>query len=263
MSYEILTVALAQTSAVPGDVVANARAAAASIETAAASGASLVMFPELSLIGYDLDLLDDPGTWVTDGDPRLDVVRGAVQDGGLTAVVGAAYRHPDGTAWLASLAFSPDGRAHVHGKCYLHGRERELFRAAGAGALLDVDGWRVALAICYDAGVPGHAEDAARRGAEVYAGSALYTLEETRRIDLHFGARAMDHRMFAVVANHAGRGPGWVSCGGSGAWHPDGTRLSQAATGPGVFTAVLSRAEMVGLREKDARAGYPRAAGAL
>ncbi|MFI6907273.1 carbon-nitrogen hydrolase family protein [Nonomuraea sp. NPDC050394] len=261
MSYEILTVALAQTSSVPGDVAANAGAAALAIKDAAASGASLVMFPELSLIGYDLDLLRDPGAWVSEDDPRLDVVRGAVRDGGLTAVAGAAYRHPDGTAWLASLAFSADGQVRVHGKCHLHGRERELFRAAGPGAPLDVDGWRVALAICYDAGVPGHAEDAARRGAEVYAGSALYTLEETRRIDLHFGARAMDHRMFAVVANHAGSGPGWVSCGGSGAWHPDGTRLTQAATGPGVFTAVLSRAEMAGLREKDARAGYPRAAG--
>ncbi|MFF1613937.1 hypothetical protein ACFVYA_39755 [Amycolatopsis sp. NPDC058278] len=66
--------------------------------------------------------------------------------------------------------------------------------------------------------------------------------------------------MYAVVANFAGRGPGWESCGGSGAWHPDGTRLSSAGTDPGVFTMALSRSELQALRDKDALAGYPRTA---
>jgi predicted amidohydrolase len=258
VSQETLIVAVAQVSPEPGDVAANARAAAALLPAAAESGAKLLMFPELSLVGYDLDLFDDPATWVTKDDPRLDVVRDAVQDRGVTAVVGAAYREADGKAWIASLALCPDGGIRVHGKQNLHGRERDLFQPGGRGQLLDIDGWQVALAICYDAGVPAHAEDAARRGADVYAGSVLYTLAETRRLDIHFAARAMDHRMFAVAANYAGTGPGWASCGGSGAWHPDGTRLTQAATGPGLFTAALSRSELRALRDRDTLAGYPR-----
>jgi predicted amidohydrolase len=220
------------------------------------------MFPELSLVGYDLDLLDDPATWVTKDDPRLDVVRQAAQDSGVTAVMGAAYREADGGARIASLVLCPVGSIRVHGKQNLHGRERDLFQPGGQGQLFDIDGWQVALAICYDAGVPAHAEEAARRGAEVYAGSVLYTLAETRRLDIHFAARAMDHRMFAVAANYAGTGPGWVSCGGSGAWHPDGTRLTQAATGPGLFAAALSRSELRALRDRDTLAGYPRGAAA-
>jgi predicted amidohydrolase len=255
-----LIVALAQISSEPGDVAANARAAAALVLAAAESGAKLLMFPELSLVGYDLDLFDDPATWVTEDDPRLDVVRQAVQDCGVTAVVGAAYREADSRAWIASLVLRPEGSILAHGKQNLHGREREVFQPGGQGQLLDVDGWQVALAICYDAGVPAHAEEAARNGAEVYAGSVLYTLAETRRLDIHFAARAMDHRMFAVAANYAGAGPGWVSCGGSGAWHPDGTRLTQAATGPGLFTAALSRSELQALRDRDALGGYPRGA---
>ncbi|MFE3453138.1 carbon-nitrogen hydrolase family protein [Nonomuraea sp. NPDC059194] len=260
MPQETLIVTVAQTSAVPGDVTANAHAAAALIPVAAHSGAKLLMFPELSLVGYDLGLFDGPAAWVTEDDPRLDVVRQAAQDCGVTAVVGAAYRQADGTGSIASLAVRPDGSIHVYGKQNLHGRERDLFQPGGPGRLLDVDGWQVALAICYDAGVPAHAEDAARRGAEVYAGSVLYTLAEMRRLDLHFGARAMDHRMFAIAANYAGTGPGWMSCGGSGVWHPDGTRLTQAATGPGLFTTTMSRSELQALRDKDALAGYPRRA---
>ncbi|MFC4122933.1 carbon-nitrogen hydrolase family protein [Nonomuraea zeae] len=263
MSSETLIVAVAQQPARPGDVSANARAAATAIETAAAAGAKLLLFPELSLVGYDLDLFAgpaDPAVLVTENDPRLDQARQAAKDHGLTAVLGAACRRPDGEVWIASLALLPGGELYVHGKRNLHGRERELFQPGGEGRILDVDGWRVALTICYDAGVPAHAADAARRGAEVYAGSVLYTMAETRRFDLHFAARAMDHRMYAVAANYPDAGPGWVSCGGSGVWHPDGTRLTQAPTGPGLFTAELSRAELRALREKDARAGYPRGA---
>lgn len=258
MSDKTLTVALAQSSARHGDVAANARAAAEAVAVAGAAGARLLVFPELSLTGYDLDLFDDPAVWVGEDDARLDAIRQAARDTGVTTVVGAAYRHADGTGWIASLALRPDWTVQVYGKRNLHGRERELFQPGDAARILDVDGWQVALAICYDAGVPGHAADAARLGAEVYAGSVLYTQAETRRFDLHFATRAMDHRMYAAAANHAGTGPGWVSCGGSGAWHPDGTRLAQAATGPGLTTVTLSRAELAALREKDALAGYPR-----
>ncbi|WP_214416894.1 carbon-nitrogen hydrolase family protein [Sphaerisporangium fuscum] len=260
MSTEMLTVALAQIVPERGDVRANAVSAAALIGAAAEAGARLLVFPELSLVGYDLDLFGDPSAWVTEDDPRLDVARRAAVDNDVTAVVGAAYRGPDGTGPIASLVMCPDGKLHVYGKRHLHGRERDLFQPGRTSGLLDIDGWRVALAICYDAGVPGHAEAAAREGAEVYAASALYTMREARRMDVHFAARAMDHRMFAVVANFAGTGPGWESCGGSGAWHPDGTRLVQAGTSPGLVTASLPRHELRELRDKDGLAGYPRAA---
>ncbi|MBE1559725.1 carbon-nitrogen hydrolase family protein [Nonomuraea africana] len=260
MPSESLVVAVAQTSAEPGDVRANARSAADLVHTAAESGAALLLFPQLSLVGYDLSLFADPSCWVSDNDPRLDIVRHAVQERGVTTVVGAPYRRPDGTSWIASLVIRPDAEIHAHGKRNLHGLERDLFQPADKGPLLDIDGWQVALALCLDAGMPAHAADAAHDGAEVYAASALYTREEARRMDIHFAARAMDHRMFAVVANHAGTGPGWESCGGSGAWHPDGRRLYQAGTESGLFTTTLPRNELQTLRDKDALAGYPRGA---
>ncbi|MGP3954428.1 carbon-nitrogen hydrolase family protein [Nonomuraea sp. 3N208] len=260
MPSETLIVTVAQISPEPGDVRANARSAAALMIGAADAGAKLLVFPEMSLVGYDLELFTDPSAWVTEDDPRLDVVRQASAECGVTAVVGAAYRGPDNTAWIASLAIRPDGEIQVYGKQNLHGVERDLFQPGDKIQILDIDGWRVALAICYDAAVPEHAAEAAGLGAEVYAVSALYTQEEVRRIDVHSAARAMDHRMYAVVANLAGRGPRWESCGGSGTWHPDGTRLSRARTDPGVFTMALSRSELQALRDKDALAGYPRTA---
>ena len=65
---EPLMVAVAQPPCVAHDVAANARAHASAIR---AAGARVVLFPELSLTGYELDA--DP---VVPGDERLDRGRG-------------------------------------------------------------------------------------------------------------------------------------------------------------------------------------------
>ncbi|MDX6743906.1 carbon-nitrogen hydrolase family protein [Actinocorallia sp. A-T 12471] len=260
---ETLRVGLAQITALPGDVTGNAHAAAQTVKEAADAGAALAVFPELSLIGYDLALLADPTLVITADDARLDPVREAARETGVTAVVSGAYRHPGGGLWIAALAAKPDGTLLPQGKRHLHGPERDVFDPAPQGPLLDVHGWRVALAVCYDAGVPAHAADAARQGAEVYAASVLYDRAEERRFDVHLASRAMDHRMYAVAANYAGGpgaglGPGWESCGGSGAWAPDGRRLTAAGAAPALVIADLDRAPLDALRAKDADAGYPR-----
>jgi predicted amidohydrolase len=76
----------------------------------------------------------------------------------------------------------------------------------------------------------------------VYAVSALYAQEEGHRLGLHLGARAMDNRMYGVLANLGGSTPLGPSCGLSGFWGPDGLSMQQAGgTGTEVVTAVLRR----------------------
>jgi predicted amidohydrolase len=261
MRAEKITIALAQTAPELGDIAENARRAAATVAEAARRGARLLLFPELSLTKYDLACLADPAAWVTIDDPRIDVVRQASRVHGVTTVVGAALRLPDGGARLASLALSPGGGVEVTQKRFLHGAERDLFQPGEPAAHLRIDGWQIALAVCYDAAVPAHAHEAAEHGADIYAVSALYTVNEQRRLDIHCAARAMDYRMYTLLANCAGTGPDWQSCGGSGVWHPDGRRSIQAGTAPELVLATLSWAELQAHRTRDAHAGYPRGAG--
>src|SRR5262245_61395480 len=88
-----LRLALAQTVCTPGDIPANAAAAARIVEQAADRGAHLVGFPELALVGYELALLAKrPDAWLTADDPRLDPVRRVCQARQITAVLGAALR---------------------------------------------------------------------------------------------------------------------------------------------------------------------------
>jgi predicted amidohydrolase len=194
---------------------------------------------------------------VAPADHRLDPIREICRRTGITAVVGAPFRDRDGTPRLASLAVHPNGAEEAGFKTHLHGEEQSLFEAGpgfeqGRGfeggqepLMLDVDGWKVALAICFDAAHPAHSGAAAAAGADVYAVSALYTQEEGHRLGLHLGARAMDNRMYGVLANLGGRTPLGPSCGLSGFWGPDGLPMQQAGgTGTEVVTAVLRRGSL-------------------
>ena len=251
MDVPPLVVAVAQVAPVPGDVRANAEHAAALIHEAAVRGAQLVVFGELSLVGYDIDALDDEAWWVTERDRRFEPVREAVTATGLNAIVGAPVIADDGRRLLASIAVGPD-RQVIQGKHHLHGAERDRFVPDTPGAPLIVDGYRVALAVCADAAVPTHALLAADTGADVYAVSALYTSGQERRLDVHMAARAMDHRMHVVLANLGGTGPSWTSCGGSGFWGPDGERGPSLGVEPGLLVTHLSKAPIRTLRARDA-----------
>ena len=235
-----LTLSAIQYTALDGGIPANVAEHVRLIEDADDHGARLVVFPELSLTGYDLKGLADPGRWVTAADPRLDGLREICRRTGITAVVGAPFRDTDGTPRLASLALHPNGGLETAFKRWLHGPERQVFRAGDEAAMLDLDGWRIALAICLDAARPVHAGGAAEAGADVVAVSALYATGEDHRLALHLGARAMDSRTFSVLANLGGTAASGPSAGGSGFWGPDGLVIRQAAgTGTEVLTATL------------------------
>jgi 5-aminopentanamidase len=240
-----LRVAIAQMKAAPGDVAANVAITVELIGRARAEGAALIVFPELSLTGYELDYLAaDADGWFTRDDARLDPIRAACAPG-ITAVVSAAVREPGGEPFLAGLVIAPDGSVTVSAKQHLHGTEGALFRAGPPASPFTVQGWKVAVGICFDAAHPRHAEAAALAGADLYVVPAVYAAGEERRADLHFGARAMDNRIFTALANHAGITGRYVSIGGSGIWGPTGAVVQRAAdAAPALITIELDPDEL-------------------
>ena len=251
MTTSPLTVAVAQSISVPGAVDENARRAALLIERYLERGVRLIVFPELSLVDYELDQFADPAVWVTDDDPRLDPLRERCRESSCWAVVGAGFRTGDGRRLLASLLVDDTGGVVVHGKENLHGVEREIFDTpVEPQPLVDVAGWSAALAVCYDAAVPAHAQAAADAGAELYLVSSWYDAPEYERMNIHLASRAMDHRMYALGANHA-RAPRRDSCGGSGIWAPDGTCELRAGYSVQVMVAELDHDRLVELRAAD------------
>jgi len=242
-----LRVAAAQVPATAGDLSGNASVAARSIAAAATAGARLVVFPELSLSGYDVALLRaDPARCAAEaGGSALTMVGDACRTHRVTAVVGGCVRRDDGWA-IGALVVGPDGRlvAEYH-KRHLDGHEQELFVPGRHDVLLDVDGWRLGLGICYDASFPEHARSLALAGADAYlCPGAFLTGDSDHRRGVYFPARALENTCYLVFANFTGSHGGWDFAGRSAVWAPNGRALADAGTEEGLAVADLDEATL-------------------
>ncbi|WP_086829106.1 carbon-nitrogen hydrolase family protein [Allokutzneria sp. NRRL B-24872] len=224
---EPLVIAVTQPLCVSHEVAANAKIHA---ETVRASDARVVVFPELSLTGYELD-----AELVAADDPRLEPIVEACSETGSVALVGA----PVPGKHIAMLAVDASGASVVYKKNHLHGKENDLFEP-GSPTVFTVDGWRLGLAICRDTGIAEHAAATAALGIDVYVAGVVedrpdVVAERAHRI-------ATTHSVYAAVSSFAGpTGGGFAeTAAGSGIWAPDGTLIAFAGTDVGA----VARAEL-------------------
>jgi predicted amidohydrolase len=109
--------------------------------------------------------------------------------------------------------------------------------------VVDVDGWRIGLAVCKDTGVEAHAAATAAVGMDVYAAGVAH-----HDVDAHLNAErarvaAQHHGVWVATASFAGpTGTGYErTAGRSGVWDPTGAEVATAGPAPGeVVTATLT-----------------------
>jgi predicted amidohydrolase len=230
---EVLRIAVAQPLCVPYDVTQNAVAHAAAVRAAAAR---VVVFPELSLTGYELG-----APALTAGDPRLAPLAEACAETGSVALAGAPVPGETGRPHIAVLAVEEARISVAYRKLWLGGAEAERFAPGDKPAVLEVDGWRLGLAICKDVSVPQHQVDTAALGVDAYVAGTVMSADERALQEERASRIAASYGMWVAIASFAGAtGGGYPECAGrSGVWSPDGTLAAQAGTGPGVVVSAL------------------------
>jgi predicted amidohydrolase len=172
-----VSIALAQFYPRLGDVAANLAAHLTIIAGAAATGAGLVVFPELSLTGY---FLKDQVPEVALGldSPEIAALRDASRDSAIDIVAGLILESERHAFHNASLYISGGGVVHVHRKVYLptyglfdeqrYVAAGDRFRAFDAPLGRRTDRhWRAGILICEDLWHPSAAALLARQGVEL------------------------------------------------------------------------------------------------
>ena len=232
---EPLTVAVAQPPCVSYDVGANAVTHADIVRSA---GARVVVFPELSLTGYELDA---PALSVED--PLLAPIVEACAEAGTVALVGAPVNGDAGDPHIAIVAVDGSGVTVAYRKMWLHSTESERFAPGTEPAVLAVDGWRLGLAICRDIGIPEHVSDTAALGIDVYVAGVLDAAKDAAIMPERARRAASEHGVSVAVASFAGSTGGGFdhAAGRSAIWNSDGAVVAQAGPAPGaVARATLS-----------------------
>lgn len=242
-------IAAAQTVPIRGDVGANIEEHVRLARLAAEARVQIVVFPELSLTGYEMDLADSLA--FAPGDPRLAPLIEAASSSSLILVAGAPVRigsrlhigafiiYPDGTVEIYTKhhlgAFSPSASADG----IVPPPERTAFHPGTLDPLIQFGGHAAAVAVCADTGRPSHPQAAADRGARTYLASMFVIPSEFARETATLREYAVRHSMAVVLANFGGPSGGLASAGRSAIWSERGERLAQLdATGAGVAVAI-------------------------
>ena len=170
--------AVAQTIPRRGDVASNVAEHVRLARVAAEEGARILVFPELSLTGYELDLA--PELAFAERDPRLEPLLAQASAGSMTLVVGAPVRVGAGLC-IGAFLLSPEDAVELYTKHHLaafsedalrHGSvpppEASVFEPGTRNPLLQHGGHVAAVAVCADTGHSSHPENAARRGADTF-----------------------------------------------------------------------------------------------
>ncbi|RQS56680.1 carbon-nitrogen hydrolase family protein [Burkholderia sp. Bp8963] len=225
------TIAAAQATSKAADIEANVARHLTFLQTAAEHDVKILIFPELSLTGYERQLGRQLA--MTQDDPRLLPLVAEAQRLGITAVVGApVMQEGRSDVFIGAFVLGANGEISVHTKQHLHPGEDLMFSAGSGGPNLVIDGNSIALAICADFSHSSHASSAADSEAHVYAASALITENGYPHDTGLLAGYAAEHEFAVLMANHGGATGGWETAGRSAIWSEDG-ELVIAAPGPG------------------------------
>jgi predicted amidohydrolase len=242
-----IEVVVLQMAARPGDLTANVDRLAELVGMHA-SGAELVVAPELVTSGYDLDVLARRGRELAeplDGPTAARVSELATQTG-ATLVFGMLERDGD-VLYDTVVAVSPDGHLVPYRKSHLYPTESELFAAGTELVVAPTPAGRLGMMICFEHAFPDVATALALRGAQILVIPSAVPVGYEHLLTLRTRARAQDNQVFAVGCNLAGEG----FCGRSLVADPRGDVLAEAGAEETVLRAVLDLAAIERERERE------------
>lgn len=242
-------VAAAQTVPVRGDVGANVERHLRLAHVAAEEQAEVLVFPELSLTGYEMDLA--AGLAFSPTDPRLAPLVEAASSHSMTLIAGAPVTL-DSRLHIGAFIISPDRTVGLYTKHRLGAftaaascdgvvppAEATAFHPGTLNPLVRFGGNTAAVAVCADIGQPSHPRQAAERGAVTYLASMFVIPSEFEQETARLKTYAVQHSMTVVFANYGGPSGGLRSAGRSAIWSEAGELLAQLEpAGAGLAVAV-------------------------
>lgn len=218
-----MKIALAQIPSQAARVSVNAALHRRSIAAAKSQAADWVIFPELSLTGYEPDLAE--GLAVAADDPCWDAWQEVADELNISFALGMPLRSLDGML-IGQVIFRPQQPHQIYGKQYLHPDEEAYFVPATGYKTYWPDE-AIAPAICYEISIAGHAAAAAANTAEIYLASVAKFERGIAPAHQNLAGIARQYGMLSLMVNAIGAADGGVCTGQSAAWNRQGKLIHQ------------------------------------
>lgn len=219
-----MKICVAQTRPIKGNIQSNIDNHKELIDLAISSGANMIVFPELSITGYEPELANELATHKDDN--RFDDFQKISDVKQIAIGVGVPIRTPTGI-YISLVIFQPQKARQLYSKQYLHSDEEPFFVSGpNTTGLINIE-TNIALAICYELSVPQHSEDAFKNGAEVYVASVVKSVGGVEKAIQNLSDIAKKYVMTVLMANCIGECDGYECGGKTSIWNNKGTLLGQ------------------------------------
>lgn len=220
-----MILAAAQTNPDKKSVEENRKQHLLMIDEAFQQKVQLIVFPEMSLTGYQREKAKDLA-FKTD-DIRLVAFREKANQYQMMIVVGAPIEIQS-ELYIGAFIIQPGGPITVYTKQFLHDGEEKFFSPGPiVTSDLKIGDEKLSLAICADITNPQHPENAFTNQASLYVASIFYTPNGITEAYGQLSNYAEKYQMNILMANYCGESYGFKAAGESAFWNKNGKLVAQ------------------------------------
>lgn len=219
-----MRICLVQSSSEKGEINQNIQNHLRLIRSAIQSRVDLVVFPELSITGYEPGLAQKLACTIEDD--RFSIFQALANNNKVTIGIGMPTFSADGIN-ISTIFFQPDRERLVYSKQILHDDELPYFVSGKNQPFLINAGKRIAFGICYETLKREHFVKAIESKADIYIASVAKPDRGIKKAYLHFPSIALEFNIPILMSNCVGYCDNFLSNGKSAAWNREGELMAQ------------------------------------
>ncbi len=219
-----MKICAAQVKPIKGDIETNIAKHKKLIALAVANKANMIMFPELSITGYEPALARELSTGKDD--KRFNEFQIISDSQHITIGVGMPVKGEQGVL-ISMIIFQPGKDREIYCKQYLHSDEYSFFCKGTEALFLNQATDKVALSICYELSVPEHSAHAYENGANIYFSSVAKSVDGVEKAVKTLSALAKQYSMTVIMSNCTGYCDNFLCGGHTSAWNDEGELIGQ------------------------------------
>lgn len=219
-----MKLSIAQFRPASGDIALNIKNHIRLIELATDQSADVIIFPELSISGYEPQIASELAT--NQNDARFDIFQKISDLKNIIVGIGAPTKQPNGVA-ISMILFQPKQQRKTFSKQFLHHSETPYFVAGSGYNDFSINSSKIAVAICYELSVPEHSARAFENGADVYMASVVESVNGVEQSITQLSETARKYGMTTFMANCIGQTGAYNCPGKSSIWNNAGELIGQ------------------------------------
>jgi len=222
-----MKICIAQTKSLKGEVSKNIENHLRIVEAAVKLKADLIIFPELSITGYEPDLAQSLATNIENN--IFDPFQALSDKSTITIGVGMPIYATDGIN-ISMLIFQPNQSRVVNSKQLLHKDEMPYFTSGKSQVILSIKNHKIAFGICYESLQRPHFLKAKQKGADIYIASAAKPKAGIEKAYNYYPTIAKEFNTPVLLSNCVGYCDNFLSLGNSAIWNEKGKLLEYLNT---------------------------------